>query len=263
MVATGSNPKIWKLLQHLGHKIVDPVPSLFTFNCSDSRISGIPGVSTQAHIQVFSKNLVKSKINVPLKSNVSKNPLLTSEGPVLITHWGLSGPAILRLSAWGARILNELSYQFTVEVNWAPEYTYEGLLGLLTEVKTIEGKKTVARTKALDIPKRLWSKLVSASSIDKTERWADVNKNQLTNLTLQLTQCELTITGKSTFKEEFVTAGGVDLKEVDFKSCKSKLLPNLYFAGEVMNIDAITGGFNFQNAWTSAHLVAKAITAQE
>ncbi|PKA98841.1 hypothetical protein B0O79_2535 [Flavobacteriaceae bacterium MAR_2009_75] len=258
--ATGSNPKIWKMLEGLGHKIETAVPSLFTFNCKDQRISGIPGVSTYADVEVFENKLTDSKITMRLKSQSSKKPLLSSDGPVLITHWGLSGPAILRLSAWGARLLNDMSYRFKIRVNWLPEYSFEGALSLLKEIKEVEAKKTVLRTKAVDVPRRLWINLVAASGISKTDKWADMNNRILEVLAAELTECELKIDGKSTFKEEFVTAGGVDLKEINFKTFASKILPNMYFAGEVINVDAITGGFNFQNAWTSGYMVAKAIS---
>ncbi|CAM3461272.1 NAD(P)/FAD-dependent oxidoreductase [Zobellia roscoffensis] len=259
VVATGSNPKIWKLLEKLGHTIVPAVPSLFTFNCKDERISGIPGVSTMAQVEVFENKLYQSKVTTQLKSKNTKSALLTSDGPLLITHWGLSGPAILKLSAWGARLLSGMEYRFKIRVNWLPEYNFDGLMGLLSEIKDVEAKKTVLRTKAVEVPRRLWTNLVRASGIAETDKWAEVTKVQMEKLARQLTECELKIEGKSTFKEEFVTAGGIDLKEVNFKTYESKKLPGMYFAGEVINIDAITGGFNFQNAWTGGYIAAKAL----
>ncbi|MBU3028218.1 NAD(P)/FAD-dependent oxidoreductase [Zobellia galactanivorans] len=259
VVATGSNPKIWKLLKDLGHSLVPAVPSLFTFNCKDKRISGIPGVSTMAEVEVFENRVYQSKVTTKLKSNNGKSAILTSDGPLLITHWGLSGPAILKLSAWGARVLNEMEYRFKIRVNWLPEYNFEGLMGLFSEIKEIEAKKTVLRTKAVEVPRRLWTNLVRASDISETDKWADITKNQLEKLARQLTECELKIDGKSTFKEEFVTAGGIDLKEINFKTYESKKLPGMYFAGEVIDVDAITGGFNFQNAWTGGYIAAQAI----
>ena len=259
VVATGSNPKVWKLLENMGHTIVPAVPSLFTFNCKDQRIAGIPGVSTLAQVEVFQNQVYNSKVTTRLKSKKSKLPILTSDGPLLITHWGLSGPAILKLSAWGARLLNDMHYKFKIRVNWLPDYNFEGLMGLFLEIKEVEAKKTVLRTKALEVPRRLWTNLVRASGIDETDKWADVTKNQLEKLAHQLVECELKIDGKSTFKEEFVTAGGIDLKEVNFKTYESKKLPGMYFAGEVINVDAITGGFNFQNAWTGGYIAAQAV----
>lgn len=254
ILATGSNPKMWNYVQALGHSIVQPVPSLFTFNIKDERISDIPGLATHAEVKVIpKKNISKKKGKLKLDTAV-----LTSEGPLLITHWGMSGPAILKLSAWGARILEQYNYQFKIQVNWAPEYHHDGLLELFLKVKQVE-KKTVLRTKVLDIPKRLWVNLVKASNIDDTLTWPEVSKQQLSNLAAQLTAGIFQVNGKSTFKEEFVTAGGVDLKEINFKTYESKILTNLYFAGEIINVDAITGGFNFQNAWTGGYIAAQGV----
>lgn len=262
LVTTGSNPKIWKLLEKLGHTIVPPVPSLFTFNIKDDRIDGIPGVSTYASVEVLEKTL-PSKVTINLKSKVASKALLVSEGPLLITHWGMSGPAILKLSAWGARMLNDWNYRFKIKVNWLPEYEEEGMLQLLLQIKGVEAKKTVLRTNAVAIPKRLWVHLVKASDISEEVKWADVTKIQLQQLAKELTAGEYQVDGKSTFKEEFVTAGGVDLKEINFKTYESKIVTNLFFAGEVINVDAITGGFNFQNAWTSGYISAQAIAAKK
>ncbi|WP_291960324.1 NAD(P)/FAD-dependent oxidoreductase [Maribacter sp.] len=253
MLASGSNPKIWKYVEGLGHTVVPPVPSLFTFNIKDRRIGDIPGVATHAEVRVlpkknFGKNSLKSKFDASV---------LFSDGPLLITHWGMSGPAILKLSAWGARILEQYNYQFKIQVNWVPEYHQNGLLELFLKVKQVE-KKTVLRTKVLDIPKRLWANLVQAAGIDDMT-WPEVSKQQLTSLAEQLTAGIFQVNGKSTFKEEFVTAGGVDLKEINFKTYESKKLAGLYFAGEVINVDAITGGFNFQNAWTGGYIAAQAV----
>jgi predicted Rossmann fold flavoprotein len=231
---------------------------LFTFNISDERISDIPGLSTMAEVRVLDKKGKHQK----LKSKDAKEGVLFSEGPLLITHWGMSGPAILKLSAWGARLLKEYDYQFKISVNWAPEYHQNGLVDLFMEVKQVE-RKTVLRTKVLEVPKRLWKNLVAAAGIKDTETWPDVSKQQLQKLAEQLTQCVFQVNGKSTFKEEFVTAGGVELKEVNFKTYESKLLPQLYFAGEIINVDAITGGFNFQNAWTGGYLAAQGIIQNE
>ncbi len=262
VVATGSNPKIWNLLKKLGHTLVPAVPSLFTFNIKDKRIKGIQGVSTHAEVDVLEQRLFNPKITIKLRSRETEKPLMTSEGPLMITHWGMSGPAILKLSAWGAKLLNEMKYRFWIRINWLPEYSVEGLIGLFMQIKEIEAKKTVLRTKAVDVPRRLWTNLVRASGIEETEKWADVTKTHLENLAHQLTQCEFLVDGKSTFKEEFVTAGGVNLKEIDFKTMGSKILPDFYFAGEVIDVDAITGGFNFQNAWTGGYIAAQAIAGE-
>ncbi len=258
LLATGSNPKIWKLIEGLGHKIVPPVPSLFTFNIKDERISGIQGVSTRAKVDVLPKDTFSPEIK-PKSKKTEKN-LLSAEGPILVTHWGLSGPVILKLSAWGAIVLHALEYKFQISINWLPEYNQGSVLSLLMEIKETEAKKTVLRTKAVEIPKRLWANLVNASGIAKDEKWADVTKYKLQNLANQLTNGKFMVEGKSTFKEEFVTAGGIDLREINFKTFESKIHKNLFFAGEVINVDAITGGFNFQNAWTGGFIAAQGIT---
>ncbi len=242
MIATGSNPKIWKLLQEQGHMTIDAVPSLFTFNIKDPRIKELPGVVTQAVVKI-------------------KNSKLVNEGPLLITHWGMSGPAILKLSAWGAIELNALGYDFEIVVNWLQYYSQQEAFDELKELKNANTKQLVYTYAQFELPKRLWRSLVVASGITTTMRWADINKVQLKTLSEQLTQGVFKVKGKSTFKEEFVTAGGIALKEVNFKTFESKKHQNLYFAGEVLNIDAITGGFNFQNAWTGAFIAAQAITA--
>lgn len=240
VLATGSNPKMWAMIQELGHSIISPVPSLFTFNIKDARIKELPGVSAQVSVKV-------------------KDTKLISTGPLLVTHWGMSGPAILKLSAWGARILFEKNYQFTIFVNWLNDVDSEGAETILKELKQEYSKKTVSKKSPFDFPNRLWESLVLASGISVETKWADLSKNQLQNLANQLTNGQFQVNGKSTFKEEFVTAGGIDLKEINFKTMESKIHQNLYFAGEIVNIDAITGGFNFQNAWTSGFIVANSI----
>ncbi|RZJ71578.1 NAD(P)/FAD-dependent oxidoreductase [Flavobacterium sp.] len=239
--ASGSNPKIWEMLETLGHSIVEPVPSLFTFNIKDSRIKDLPGVSAKVSVLV----------------NGTK---LESRGPLLVTHWGMSGPAILKLSAWGARTLSDKNYQFGITVNWLDLIDSDEAETILRELKQNQPKKTVASKSPFEFPNRLWESLVVASGIPSDMKWADLSKIQLQNLSKQLTECKFSVNGKSTFKEEFVTAGGIDLREINFKTMESKLLPNLYFAGEILNIDAITGGFNFQNAWTGGFILAKSIS---
>lgn len=261
LLATGSNPKIWHLLERLGHTIIPPVASLFTFNITDESLNGLQGISVHARIGILEKKAANQRVTVSLRSQQPETVTLESEGPLLITHWGLSGPAVLKLSAWGARILHNYGYSFRIRINWVPDYHVGAVLSVLTEIKELEAKKTAIRTNAFDIPKRLWAKLVLAAGIDRHEKWADLSKVQLQQLHRQLTATQFQVEGKSTFKEEFVTAGGVSLKEIDFRTFQSKLLPKLYFAGEIIDVDAITGGFNFQNAWTGAFLAARAITA--
>lgn len=241
LIATGSNPKVWKLLERLGHTTAPAVPSLFTFNIKDPRINDLPGISTVASVKVLDHKL-------------------ESEGPVLITHWGISGPAVLKLSAWGARELNELEYTFKIGVNWLHDLSAEETMKALKELKFMHARQQVGKFAQFELPKRLWQNLVNAAGIADDEIWADLNRKQLNTLALQLTAAVFQVNGKSTFKEEFVTAGGINLEEVNFKTFESKICKNLFFAGEVLNIDAITGGFNFQNAWTGGYLAAKAMT---
>ncbi|WP_053976168.1 BaiN/RdsA family NAD(P)/FAD-dependent oxidoreductase [Mangrovimonas xylaniphaga] len=242
LIATGSSVKFWKLLERLGHTVVAPVPSLFTFNIKDKRIADIPGV-----------------VALDVEVNVLDSDL-RSEGPLLITHWGMSAPSILKLSAFGALELAEKNYQFQIEVNFIKQ-SFEDCLAMLKDLKQSLAKKTVYKLAQYELPKRLWQQLVLAANINPDTRWADLNKEQLEALASQLTKAVFEVDGKSTFKDEFVTAGGVDLKEVNFKTFESKLFPGLFFAGEVLNIDAVTGGFNFQNAWTGAYLASKAISS--
>ena len=240
ILATGSNPKIWEMMQTYGHAVVSPVPSLFTFNIKDPRIKELPGVAAHVTVKV-------------------KDTKLESTGPLLITHWGMSGPAVLKLSAWGARILHDKNYQFTIFVNWLCDLETDEAEKILKALKQEHAKKAVSKKSPFDFPNRLWESLVLASGIEAETKWADLSKTQLQNLSNQLTNGTFQVNGKSTFKEEFVTAGGINLKEINFKTMESKLHENLYFAGEIVNIDAITGGFNFQNAWTSGFILANNI----
>ena len=241
LVATGSNPKIWNLMDQLNHTIVKPVPSLFSFDIKDNRIKSIPGVVVE---------------DVDIKVVNSK---LFSDGPLLITHKGMSAPSILKLSAFGALEFESLNYQFEISINFV-KLSYLDCISELKLVKNNMSKKMVVNTPYFGISKRLWKELVVFSQIDNTITWAELNKNQLNTLTTQLTSSIFKVTGKSTFKEEFVTAGGIDLKEINFKTFESKIHNNLFFAGEVLNIDAITGGYNFQNAWTGAFIASKSIS---
>jgi predicted Rossmann fold flavoprotein len=241
LLATGSNPKIWNKLNALGHAIIPAVPSLFTFNINDTRLKKIPGVVAQnVYIKVLGTNL-------------------SSEGPLLVTHSGLSAPAILKLSAYGAIELAQLNYNFEIQINFIQQDAASCLLLLLSQ-KLESPKKLVRKTPLFSIPKRLWEQLIEASEIGQNMRWADVKKVELQNLTNQLTASVFEVNGKSTFKEEFVTAGGIDLKEINFKTYESKRFRNLFFAGEILNIDGVTGGFNFQNAWTGAYIAAQELS---
>ncbi len=240
VMATGSNTKIWELLRRLGHSIVEPVPSLFTFNIKDDRIKNLMGISAAASVKI----------------NGTK---LEATGPLLITHWGMSGPAILRLSAWGARILSDKKYKFSISVNWLNGESTEDAGNLVRELKGQNPKKLLPGKSPVELPNRLWESIVAAARIENGTRWADLNKIQLQALANELSNAQFNVDGKSTFKEEFVTAGGIELREVNLKTMRSKLHDHLYFAGEILNIDAITGGFNFQNAWTGGFIVAQSL----
>ena len=244
VMAAGSSKKVWELSKALRHSIISPVPSLFTFNIKDSRIKDLLGISVpNATVQLEDTNLEAS-------------------GPLLITHWGMSGPAILKLSAFGARVLAEKNYEYQVQVDWLSRPTHKIVNVLLNLKKKHSKKQVIVRSPFEEIPKRLWERFVLASKIKTTFNWADVSHDQIDALANQLTKSVFTAKGKSTFKEEFVTAGGVDLKEINFKNFESKLQNNLFFVGEVLNIDAVTGGFNFQNAWTGGWLCAKALASR-
>lgn len=242
VVAAGSSKQVWKILSKLGHTIIEPVPSLFTFNIKDDRFKDLAGISVpNAEIKLLKTNL-------------------EAKGPLLITHWGMSGPAVLKLSAFGARILEQMNYEYQVEVNWISD-SFLNVFEKLTKLKEQQAtKKVSSQSPFTEIPKRFWEKLVLASQIQAQQNWAETSKKQIECLTKELTQGIYSAKGKSTFKDEFVTAGGVDLKEINFKTFESKLHNNLFLLGEIINVDAVTGGFNFQNAWTGGWIVANAIS---
>lgn len=245
VIAAGSSKKVWQFCETLGHTIVTPVPSLFTFNINDKRLVDLLGTS------------------VPNATVKISNTTLEATGPLLITHWGMSGPAVLKLSAFGARILADKNYQYNVEVNWLSRPTAK-VLNILLNLKKKEPRKTVIlKSPFNEISKRLWERFVVASDITTAQNWADLKNIQLEKLANQLTKGVFNANGRTTFKDEFVTAGGIDLKEINFKRFESKKYKNLFFVGEVLNIDAVTGGFNFQNAWTGGYICANALCDQE
>jgi predicted Rossmann fold flavoprotein len=242
LIATGSSPKIWTLLEELGHQVVTAVPSLFTFSISDPRLKSIPGVVAK---------------HVELAVNDST---LTSSGPLLITHSGISAPSVLKLSAYAAIELAKRNYNFDLTINFIAQ-DFTTCFRKLGHNKIESPKKLVRKSALFGLPKRLWEQLVIGADFPTDITWAEANQKQLQKLAIQLTSAVFKVTGKSTFKEEFVTAGGVALKEINFKTFESKIHKNLFFAGEVLNIDAVTGGFNFQNAWTGAFIAAQKMGA--
>lgn len=243
IIATGGSPKKSGLewLEILNHKIENPVPSLFTFNMPTEQITGLKGV-------VAENTFVKIK-----------GTLLKSEGPLLITHWGLSGPVILKLSSFGARILNELNYNFKVQINWVNERNSDVLQKKLEFLAVENPHKLICNCTSFHLPLRLWSYLVEKSGIPTNKKCVEIGRNQLNKLVNVLTNDEYTVIGKTTFKEEFVTCGGVSLQSIDINTMQSKVCKNLYFAGEILDIDGITGGFNFQAAWTTGFIAGKLI----
>lgn len=239
LIATGSSKQSWKMLNAQGHTIVSPTPSLFTFNVNDLLTDGLAGISFP-------------NVNVSVDS-----PSLNTEGPLLITHWGLSGPAILKMSSWGARLLHQCNYNFSLKVNWVGQ-SNQAVMNKLDELKKTMGNVKIYKSNIYGLPKRFYLRLLSLVSLEK-KNWAETSKKELTELAAYLTGYRIQVDGKSTFKEEFVTSGGIKLNEVNFKTMESKILPGVYFAGEVLDIDAVTGGFNFQAAWTTAYLAGKNI----
>jgi predicted Rossmann fold flavoprotein len=244
LIATGSNPMGYRWAEALGHQIQEPVPSLFTFNIKDARLTDLAGITVE-------------NVRVSLVGPDKKK--LEQTGPLLITHWGMSGPAILKLSAWGARLLHDHKYQMPLIINWLPNYNRETLQAILLETQKSQSRKQILTISPVEIPKRLWQSLVTFIGIDSKIVWADLSKKALNNLLIELLQGEYLIQGKGVFKEEFVTCGGVNLREINFKTMESKKCPGLFFAGEVLDIDGVTGGFNFQSAWTTGWLVGQAI----
>jgi predicted Rossmann fold flavoprotein len=230
------------IAESLGHTIVPPVPSLFTFHIDDPRLKGLEGVAAPAVASV-------------------KNTRLCESGPVLVTHWGLSGPAILRLSAWGARELHDAGYRFTLSVNWAEARTTDEARTALERDRAAHPKRQVATANPFGVPARLWERLVAAAGIAPSSPWAGISNDVLRSLASQATATEFAVAGKSMNKEEFVTCGGVSLAEVDMATMESRVCPGLHLAGEVLDIDGITGGYNFQSAWTTGWQAGRAMAA--
>ena len=244
-VACGGYPKssMFEWLTKTGHSIEAPVPSLFTFNMPGNPITKLMGVSVE-----------KAQVRIT-------GTKLSEEGPLLITHWGLSGPAILRLSAWGARALSEGQYTFTAVVNWLPGQNEQGLREWLGQLRFELARQKMMNKNPFGLPQRLWEHLLEQSGIKDDTRWADLPAAAQNKLVKNLCMQEMAVKGKTTFKEEFVTAGGIRLQEVEPNTMMSRLAPGLYFAGEILDVDGVTGGFNFQHAWTSGWVAANAIAA--
>ncbi|QNF35091.1 NAD(P)/FAD-dependent oxidoreductase [Adhaeribacter swui] len=247
LITTGGAPKIesYQWLRDLGLRIQEPVPSLFTFNVPESPLRDLTGVAVgRAKVKISGQNL-------------------ENEGPLLITHWGFSGPAVLKLSAWGARVLQQLNYQFTALINWVPDHTEESLREALLQYRQEYARRQVTSHALFNLPQRLWKALTALAGITDQIKWAELPAKNQNKLVEFLLRAPFPVKGKTTFKEEFVTCGGVDLKEVNPTTQESLKIPGLYFAGEVLDIDGVTGGFNFQAAWTTAFLAGKAMAANQ
>lgn len=243
VVATGgyNRENAYHWLQDLGHSINTPVPSLFTFNFRDKIFSDLAGISVE-----------RAEVSIT-------GTRFTEVGPVLITHWGLSGPAVLKLSAWAARELYQKEYRYDVKINWLHPLKEPDVREKLQNLRNRQPRKKITNQAEFPFPARLWERFTELVSINPEKRWADLSNKELHELTQQLVHATYTIQGKTTYKEEFVTCGGIPLSEVDPDTLESKLVPGLYFVGEVLDIDGVTGGFNFQAAWTNGWLAAQAI----
>jgi predicted Rossmann fold flavoprotein len=247
LIATGGTKGSAGLMiaEKLGHTIIPPVPSLFTFHIDDPRLRGLEGVSVLS------------------AATTVRGTRLRATGPVLVTHWGLSGPGILKLSAWGARELHAMNYHFILGLNWADPLTPQQVQAGLSAERTSHPRRQVATANPFGIPARLWERLVAAAGIAGNAIWTHTSNDSLRALAAQVAAAEFAVTGKSMNKEEFVTCGGVKLSEVDFATMESRICPGLYFAGEVLDLDGITGGFNFQSAWTTGWHAGKALAGSQ
>ncbi len=245
LLATGSSPQGHRIARSLGHAIAPPVPSLFTFTIKEPGLRELSGLSM-------------NPVEVRLPLHGQKKPL-TQTGPVLITHWGLSGPVILKLSAWGARALHDQGYQGTVSINWLPQQNQDEVRALLQQARQAGGKRAISNYNPTPAPKRLWVYFLQRAQLDPHSPWTTLSNKAINQLTQELCQGKYLVQGKGVFKEEFVTCGGIHLKEINFKTMESRLCSGLYLAGEILDIDGITGGFNFQSAWTTGWLAGQAI----
>jgi len=231
----------YQWIARLGHPVVPPIPSLFTFNEPHKKLKDLMGIAVQdAEVRIAGTKF-------------------SERGALLITHWGLSGPAVIKLSAWAAEYLHEKKYSFTAFVNWLGITSEDDLRTMLLKTKAGNGKKLIRRNPLFNLPARLWVRFCEWAEIPDEKIWAELPQKNINKLIEFLIRCQFDIRGKTTFKEEFVTCGGVDLNSINLETMESRLVPGLYFAGEVLNIDGETGGFNFQSAWTTAFIAGKAI----
>jgi thioredoxin type arsenate reductase len=240
----------YSIAKDLGHTIVEPVPSLFTFRIDDPLLAGLAGVSIP-------------EARIRLSDEADRGKALRQTGPVLVTHHGLSGPAVLRFSAWGARRLHDMSYRFEIAVDWCPNRSSNDLDADLQDWSRRNGKQLIPTAGPVELPRRLWAALVTRARISDETKWADLDRQARLRLVSALVDTRLAVTGKDTFKEEFVTCGGVPLRQIDFQTMASRVQPGLYLAGELLDIDGVTGGFNFQSCWTTGHLAGRGMADRD
>jgi len=242
LIATGSSHQGHNFAASLGHTIVPPVPSLFTFKIADTSLRELSGISFEdVQLTLYDKEI----------------KLLTQRGPMLITHWGLSGPAVLKLSAWGARLLHERHYHADLRINFFPDISRDEVVKQLRTYKDAHGRRRIVTECPFELPKRYWNRIMQCATIPDDLIWSHITKEQLASICTEVSSAPFAVSGKGIFKEEFVTCGGVALNEVDFRTMQSKVCPGLFFAGEVLDIDGITGGFNFQSAWTTGWIAGQ------
>jgi predicted Rossmann fold flavoprotein len=242
MIATGSSKAGYRFAKDLGHTITELAPSLFSFKISDSLLTDLAGLSF---------------LNAEVKLVVTKEKSFKESGPLLITHWGLSGPAVLKISAWSAREMMHSNYKAKLYVNWLGEKNLESVIDLIKNLKTQNAKSQMANVYPKQLAKRFWIKVLSKSGVPEEKRWADLSKSEIQHISESLFRSEFEVLDKNRYKDEFVECGGVSLKEIDFKTMESKICPGLFFGGEILDIDGVTGGFNFQNAWTGGWIAAQ------
>lgn len=247
ILATGSAKPAYQWVQTLGHSLHKPVPSLFTFVIEDSRLQGLSGISAP---------------EVSGKLKVEGQKPLEQAGPILITHWGLSGPVILRLSAWGARMLFESDYRATLVIDWCPKLDEGALRDAFNTIKSESPKKQMASINPAGLARRLWENLLCHNQLEPESLWVELSKKGINRLVESLKRCDFQVSGKGPFKEEFVTCGGVPLKEIDLKTMESRRVPGLYLVGELIDVDGLTGGFNFQNAWSTGFLAGQGVAGK-
>jgi predicted Rossmann fold flavoprotein len=245
LLATGSSRKGYLWAQNLGQTIIDPVPSLFTFQINDRALHALAGISVPEAI-----------VRIP---GTKPNQNLSQTGPLLIAHWGLSGPAVLKTSAWGARFLHDRGYKTPIRVNWLPDFSPEELRSRLQDLRQDNARKAIGSFSPFGFSRRLWLYLLDRAGLEVQLQWAQLPKDKINRLVELLTQCDFEVTGKGQFKDEFVTCGGVRLKDVNFTTMESRVCPGLFLAGEILDVDGVTGGFNFQNAWTTGWIAGQAM----